>query len=146
MPGTHETCVPSHAIWTTEASESRGWFRFVGRSGGPDRPNYLNHLDVLVGDDFGLDRPETLVRDVAVVQICGTKPVMVQIESALGQVSRDGTTCPGFDETGHVGRRRCCPPRRFRTATQTDPKTVQGRKLLRTRCGPDRSLSIQQVE
>ena len=64
----------------------------MGRSGGPNRPNYLNHLDALLGDDFGLDRPETLVRDAAVVQICGTKPVMVQIESALGQVPRDGTS------------------------------------------------------
>ena len=95
------TAVLSHAIWTTEALESRGWFRFMGRSGGPNRPNYLNHLDALLGDDFGLDRPETLVRDAAVVQICGTKPVMVQIESALGQVPRDGTT----------SRRACPSPR-----------------------------------
>ena len=72
----------------------------MGRSDGPNRPNYLNHLDALLGDDFGLDRPETLVRDAAVVQICGTKPVMVQIESALGQVPRDGTPRDGTTAMG----------------------------------------------
>jgi hypothetical protein len=71
--------------------KSRAWFRLLGRSGGPNSPTYLNHMDARLGGVFGLNRPETLVLGAAMVQIRGTKPVMVQIGSALSQVARDGT-------------------------------------------------------
>src|SRR5664279_4189723 len=76
----------------------------MGRSGGLNRPNYLNHLDALLGDDFGLDRPERLVRDATVVQIRGTKP-------------RDGSDRKRF-RSGTSGR-----------DNQPDGGTMQGRAI-----------------
>jgi hypothetical protein len=70
----------------------------MGRSGGPNPPNYLNHLDALLGDDFGLDRPETLVRDAAVVQIRGTKPR----DGSDRKRFRSGTSGRDMDQTNPI--------------------------------------------
>jgi hypothetical protein len=78
----------------------------VARSGDPNRPNYLNHFDAPLRGDLGLNRRK-LVRDAAVVQICGTNPRDGSDWKRYGS-GNSGRDTPGVPSL--AGRQRIVPP------------------------------------